>query len=105
MPDAILQITIPEVHITRVLAALNALAGKPLSIEANDPDWWRGIWQYSFAPKAIAETNRDFAARAIKENIKALVRMVEYAQDVEKYKTVVATVPSPAQTVPDNIII
>lgn len=104
MADVVLQLTIPDANVERILTALNKLAGKPLSIEATDSDWWRGIWQYSFEPKTVDETNKDFAVRVIKENIKAMVRMVEYAQDVERYKTIVATVSPPTQTVPDNII-
>lgn len=104
MADVTLQITIPDANITRVLAALTTLAGKRLMVEADSPDW-RGRISYSYAIKGVIETNRDFATRAIKEGIKALVRMVDLAEDEERYRVAVAIIPSPVQDVPDNIVV
>lgn len=104
MADVLLQITIPEIHTARVLAAINTLAGKYLMFETDSPDW-RGRISYSYSAKGAGETNRDFATRAIRETIKAMVRMVDLAEDEERYRAAIATVPPPVQDVPDDIII
>jgi hypothetical protein len=104
MADVVLQITIPEAYVAKVLAALTALAGKNLSIESANPDWWRGIWQYSFEPKADTETNKDFAVRAVKETVKALVKMVDRAEREQQFKASQAAIVLPPTTVPDDVI-
>lgn len=104
MADLVLQITISDANVARVLATLTTLAGKNLSIESSDADWWRGIWQYSFEPKAAGESNRDFALRAIIETVKALVKMVDRAEREQQFRDSQASIVLPPTNLPDNII-
>ncbi len=114
MADVVLQITIPDVNVARVLAAITILAGKNIMLEAENVKGtgetnrdfldWRGRISYSYAVKGGVETNRDFAVRAVRSVIIAMVRMVDLAEDEERYRAAVAAVPQPLQDVPDNII-
>jgi len=103
MADVKLEITIPDTHVTRVLEAFTGLAGIQLGLEAHEEEY-HGSWSYKYQPKQTGENNRDFAIRAIKQNILALVRMYDYSQDKERYRNAVAQIPRAKQDVPDNII-
>jgi len=103
MANVKLEITIPDAHVARVLKAFEALAGIQLELEAHDMEY-SGHWSYKYQPKQTGENNKDFVTRAIKQNIRALVRMYDYSQDQERYGSAVAQIPMAEQDVPDDII-
>ena len=96
-------LSIPDQYVNRVLTALTELSDKNIELMATGEDF-DGHWSYSYAPKQTGETNKDFAARVIKENIRALVRLYDYAKDRERHNAEVAAISQPVQNVPDDII-
>lgn len=98
-----IKITIPDQHIQRVLEALTELSGKNIELMVHSENF-DGCWSYSYSLKDANETNKQFAIRAIKENIRAMVRLVDYAEDYERYRTEITTISSPVQDVPDEIV-
>ena len=104
MADIILELTVPEAYTTRVLEALEWAAGKQLNIDIHGENT-HGNWSYSYPVRQVGENARDFAARAIRQNILAMVRMADHAQDSERYRAEVSAITPPSQDVPDDIII
>lgn len=98
-----IKITIQEQHINRVLEALTGLAGKTLDLMVADGTF-HGDWSYEYAPKSDDETNKEFAARVIRENIKAMLKLHSMAIDRERYSEAIKAISQPMQSVPDNII-
>jgi len=96
-------ITIPTQHTQRVLNALTELSGKNIKLMIHGENF-DGNWSYSYSPKDVGETNKQFAVRATKENIKAMVRLYDYVEDRERYSAEVAAINPPAQDVPDEIV-
>lgn len=87
---------------TKVLGAFEALAGKQIEIQVMDADY-NANWSFSFDSKG-AETNKQFGERVAKQILRAFVRVVDYAEDRERYNTEVGAVTPPAQDVNDNVI-
>ena len=107
MPDVTLQITIPDAHATQVLDAFTKAAGARIELMAHKSTptkEFNANWSFQYAEKDASENNKQFAVRAILELIKALVKMVDYAEDQDRYRTAVSAIPKAEQDVPDNII-
>ena len=103
MADVVLSITIPNQFVARVVAAINARAGKEMSIQVlaaeNVP------FQFQYAPKAAEETQMQYGQRFVKEYIRAFVRCHELNTDATRFSSAVAAVPVPSQSVPDEIVV
>ena len=110
MPDVTLSITIPDAHTTRVLDAFTKVAGAHIEIMAHGDgdspeDHERfGHWSFTIDPKGVAETQIEFGERVLRTLGIAVLRLVDYAEDQDRYRAAVATIPSADQDVPDNIL-
>ena len=107
MADITLNIVIPDAHTQRVLDAFTKAAGARIELMAHkstETKEFNANWNYSYAEQGDTETAKQFAVRVITEQIKALVRMVDYAEDQDRYRTAVSAIPKAEQDVPDNII-
>jgi len=107
MADITLEITIPDAHTARVLDAFTKAAGARIDMSAHkstETKEFNANWNYSYAEQGDTETAKQFAVRVIIEQIKALVRMVDYAEDQDRYRTAVSAITPATQDVPDNII-
>ena len=106
MADVTVQLTIPEAAVPKVMSAFTKLSGARLSLDADkmvhDTNF-NGRWDFTVAEQG-AETTKQFAVRFILELIKASVKLVDYAEDRDRYSAEVAAITPPAQDVPDNII-
>ena len=98
-----IKLSVQDQYINRVLEALTELAGKPLKVAVNGSGF-HGKHSFEFAPKDDAETNKEFAVRVIRENIKAMVKLYEYTIDKARFDSEVSAVTQPSQDVPDNLI-
>jgi len=107
MADITLNIVIPEAHTTRVLEAFTKAAGARIELNAhkhvNDTNF-NGNWNFAYDPQGDTENSKHFAVRAILELIKALVKMVDYAEDQERYRTEVSAITPAAQDVPEDVV-
>ena len=110
MADVDLTITIPDAHTVRVLDAFSKAAGARIELMANkgvgspENPSFNANWSFSYAEKDASENNKQFAVRTILELIKALVKMVDYAEDQDRYRTEVSAITPANQDVPEDII-
>ena len=108
MADVNVTITIPDAWVTKVLAAFNTIADTHMTIEARgsgDPATeFDGRWDFWIAPKGPGETNIQFGQRVLRELGKAVVSMVDKAEDDVRYRTEIAAVVPPASDVPTDIL-
>ena len=109
MADVQLTITIPDVHTTRVLDAFTKAAGARIELMAHkhtENNDFNANWSFEYAEQDTAggETAKQFGARVILELTKALVKMVDYAEDQARYRTEVSAITPAAQDVPEDVI-
>ena len=109
MADVTLEVTVPNTWITRVLNAFNTVADTHMMIEArghapNPEDEFDGRWDFRIQDKQPAENNKQFGERVLRELGKAVVHMVDKAEDDVRYRNEVAVITPPASDVPDDIL-
>jgi hypothetical protein len=109
MADVPLTITVPDARVTRVLNAFNKIADTHMMIEArgsspNPTNDFDARWDFRIAAKTTEETNIQFGQRVLRELGKAVVNMVDKAEDDKRYRTEVASVVPPVSDVPDDIL-
>ncbi len=68
---------------------------------AND---FNARWDFRIAPQQPGETAKQFGQRVLRELGKAVIKMVNKAEDETRYRTQVAAVVPPASDVPDNVL-
>ena len=109
MADVILNITVPDAWVRRVLNAFNTITDTHISLEArghasNPEDEFDGRWDFRIENKQPTETNKQFGERVLRELGKAVIHMVDKAEDYTRYKSEVAAIEPPASDVPDDIL-
>lgn len=111
MADVILQITVPDAQVLRAVAAFAAISNTHMRIESRgsldmpDGSDFHGEWDFRILPQQTGETTKQFGQRVLRELGKAVINLVDKAEDETRYKTEVAAVVPPASDVPDNILI
>ena len=108
MADVTLEITVPDAWIIRVLNAFNTITDTHISLEArshapNPENELDGRWDFRIKNKQPTETNKQFGERVLRELGKAVVHMVDKAEDDIRYRNEVAAIIPPASDVPDGI--
>jgi len=108
MADVTLEITVPDAWVTRVLNAFNTIADTHMTIGARGsgvPDTeFDGRWDFRIAVKDPAENNKQFGQRVLRELGKAVVNMVDVAEDNVRYRTEVGAITPPASDVPEDVL-
>ena len=109
MADVILNIIVPDMWIIRVLNAFNTITDTHMVIEARshtpDPaDEFDGHWDFRIQDKQPIETNKQFGERVLRELGKAVVHMVDKAEDDVRYRAEVAAITPSISDVPDDIL-
>ena len=109
MADVTLNIIVPDAWVIKVLDAFNKIADTHISIEArghapNPEDDFNGRWDFRIINKQPTETNKQFGERVLRELGKAVVHMVDKAEDYTRYRNEVAAITPPASDVSDNIL-
>lgn len=105
MADIIVSITIPEGYAGKVLNAFNKVAGTHLGIESdNMENNFHCRWDFQINPKAPSETNIQFGQRVFREFGKAIINMVDKAEDDIRYRNEIAAITAPHSDVPNNIL-
>ena len=107
MPDVTLSITIPDAHVARVSDAFTKASGARMDLNAHKSTptkEFNANWNFTIDEKSGAETTKEFAVRFILEQIKAVVKMVDYAEDQDRYRTEVSALTPAAQDVPEDVI-
>lgn len=110
MADVVLNITIPDAMTVRALAAFTKIAGTHMTIESRgsqdmpDGSDFNGHWDFRIEPQQPGETAKQFGQRVLREFGKAVINMVNKAEDETRYRTAVAMVVPPASDVPENVL-
>ena len=101
--DVPVTITIPDAHTTKVLNTYLTLAGKRIELMVHGENF-NGNWTYTFDTKDAGESNTEFAKRVFSDGIKAMVKLVDLAEDQDRYRSEVAALTPAAQDVVDGIL-
>ena len=108
MADVTLEIIVPDAWVTRVLNAFNTIADTHMTIEARgsgSPETeFDGRWDFRIAVKGPAENNKQFGERVLRELGKAVVNMVDVAEDNVRYRTEVGAITPPVSDVPEDVL-
>ena len=109
MTDVILNVIVPNTWMIKVLGAFNTITDINMSIEArghapNPEDEFDGRWDFRIEGKLSTETNKQFGERVLRELGKAVVHMVDKAEDYTRYRNEVAAITPPSSDVPDDIL-
>lgn len=105
----ILNITVPDEWATKVLEAFEIITGTQMSIESrrfvsNLQDEFDGRWDFVIQSKQPDETNKQFGERVLRELGKAIVCMVDKAEDDVRYRNEVNAIALPSSDVPEDIL-
>jgi len=109
MTDVILSVTIPDAWQARVLDVFSTITNTHMTIEArghapNPEDEFDGHWDFRIDPKDDSETNKQFGERVLRELGKAIIHMVDKAEDRVRYRNEIAAIAPPISDVPDDIL-
>ncbi len=109
MADVVLNVTVPDAWIVRILNAFNTITDTHMSIEArghapNSEDEFDGRWDFRIEDKQLTETNKQFGERVLRELGKAVIHMVDKAEDDVRYRNEVTAIIPPSSDVPDDIL-
>jgi hypothetical protein len=109
MADVILNITVPDAWVTKVLNAFNTITDTHMTVSSrgsnpNPALDFDGHWDFRITDKVVSEDNKEFGERVSREILKAVVNMVDKAEDSVRYKTEVAAIVAPASDVDPDIL-
>ena len=107
MPDITLENIVREAQQPRVIDAFTKITGARIEMMANrhtQTENFNANWSFEIAPQGESENAKQFAERVLRTLGIAVLRMVDYAEDTDRYRAAVATIPSADQDVPDNIL-
>jgi len=110
MADVVLEITVPDWWTTRVLSAFNEVTDEKIIIYIRDPlsDPEHDLdkrWLFTISNKLPTENNKQFGERVLRELGKAVVNMVDKAEDKVRYQAEVDAIEPPVSDVPSDILI
>ena len=109
MADIPLTVTVPDAWVIKVLNAFNTVADTHITLVARgsgDPETeFVGCWDFRIDVKQAGETNIEFGERVLRELGKAVINMVDKAEDEQRYKVEIATIIPPASDVPAGVLL
>jgi hypothetical protein len=104
MADITLNVTVPDMWVTRTLNAFNAVAGKDICIYTAGQGANEAKWVFSIEPKKPSENNKDFGERVVRELGKAVINMVDLDEDELRRIAELNLVAPATSDVPDDIL-
>ena len=108
MADVNLQLIIPDAHTIKVLDAFNVIVDNHIKIDVQSSDIrhndFTGSWDFRIDPKSIEETNKEFGERVLRELGKAMVHLVDKAEDRIRYRNEIDAIDPPASDAPEDVI-
>ena len=106
MANIILNVMVPNKWVTKVLDAFNTITDTHITIEArgNPEDEFDGHWNFRIEKKLSTENNKQFGERVLRELGKAVVHMVDKAEDDVRYRNEISAIVSPSSDVPEDIL-
>jgi len=109
MADVPLTIIVPDAWIIKVLDAFNKIAGTHMTIEARGSNPEPSLdfdarWDFRIDAKGVSETNTEFGQRVLRELGKAVINMVDKAEDETRYRTEISAILPPVSDVPTDVL-
>ena len=107
MPDITLENIVCEAQQPRVIDSFTKITGARIDMMAHKSTpsaEFNANWSFEIAPQGESENAKQFGERVLRTLGIAVLRLVDYAEDQDRYRAAVATIPSADQDVPDNIL-
>ena len=107
MPDQLITLRIPEEHLAMAGATMHGLADARIDINAHkstEGEEFNGNWNFSYLPRQDGEGQKQFAQRFVKTIFKAFVKLYDYAEDQDRYRSDVSVIEPASEDVPDDVI-
>lgn len=111
MADVILQVIVPDAYVSKTVEAFTTIADTHMlltvrgSQDMPDGSDFNGHWDFRIDPQQPGETTKQFGQRVLRELGKAVINLVDKAQDQTRYRDEVAAVVPPASDVLADILI
>ena len=100
-----LTITIPDAYQARVINAFTEIGGANIEIRADKHHSnYMADWRFTLADKDAGESIKQYGERVLRELGKAVVNLVDKAEDEQRYRDEVAGIVPPVSDVPDNVL-
>lgn len=103
MADIDVTITIPDIHVARVIAAFVQVGGSELTFQANDNAGFASSYSVDM-PEKGADSSLVFGKKFIKSLILGAVKVSEQYDEDTRYANEVAVITPPTVNVPDTVI-
>jgi hypothetical protein len=100
MADVIIEVTLKDAHVNKILEAINAYAGVKIGIKPKEG----AVWSFSYGTKQDGETNKQYGERFVRELIKAFVRTHDYNTDLGRYSSDIDSISLPSHSIPNEIV-
>ena len=107
MPDVTLENLIKEAQIPMVLDRFTKITGARIDMNAHkstETAEFNGNWNFTIEEQGDTETSKAFGERVLRELGIAVLRLVDYAEDQDRYRTEVSALTPASQDVPGDII-
>lgn len=105
--DVTLSILVPDAYVDRLLAAINKIADKEITmlVKGNDPNGqYAATWTFTIEGKQGGETDKQWGQRYAREMLKASMRLYEYRDSEITREAAIAALPAADVNVPDDAI-
>ncbi len=102
--DVNLEVTIPEAKVTKVLDSFNTIADTHMEIISRGNDF-DGHWDFIIEDKQPGENDKEFSERVLRKLGKAVIDMVDIAEDTDRYNAEIAALTPPESDVDPDILI
>jgi hypothetical protein len=112
MADVLLTITLPHAWVPKTLDAFLAIADTHITITSrgsaeNPEDDFSGSWDLRIDDPGVLNTaaeKKAYGEKVLRELGKAIVNMVDLAEDKDRYQTEINAVTAAASDVPDDVL-
>jgi hypothetical protein len=104
MADVILNITVKDAYVARLVTAVQQYANKNIEIRVLDNPIKISEMPWVYDSQQSGETLKQFGERMIRKFLIAFVKHYEYNTDVQRYKDDVAAILPPDEDVPGDIV-
>lgn len=104
MANITLEITVLDEHIEKIVEAFTYIAGNTVTINMDRGHGVDCPWSFVIQPKSREENLKQFGERFLRELGKAVIKMYDYSEDYERYRTDISNITLPSQDIPEDIL-
>lgn len=107
MPDITLEQVVREAQQPKVMSSFTKITGARIDMMAHKSTptaEFNANWSFEIDEQGAGENDKQFGERVLRELGIAIIKLVDYAEDQDRYRTEVSALTPAGQDVPDNII-